>query len=194
MSPECPGAAEAGGEQVAANEPRIYVASLSDYNAGVLHGRWMTADQAVEEMQAAVAEMLTASAQPGAEEWAIHDYTGFGALELSEYESLEVVSRLARGIIEHGPGFAAWAALGGRGEASLALFEEAYLGQWDCLEDYAASLLDDLGASEALERVPSWLQPYVKLDVARFSRDLRLGGAVQMVNDGGKVFVFDGTV
>ena len=35
-------------------QPRIYVASLSDYNAGRLHGVWLDANQDVEELQAAV--------------------------------------------------------------------------------------------------------------------------------------------
>jgi hypothetical protein len=53
---------------------RIYVASLSDYNDGVLHGAWINADQEADELHGDVGAMLRESIQPWAEEWAIHDY------------------------------------------------------------------------------------------------------------------------
>jgi len=56
-----------------AQEYRIYVASLSDYNAGRLHGAWIDATQDADEIEAEVQEMLAASPEPIAEEWAIHD-------------------------------------------------------------------------------------------------------------------------
>ena len=52
--------------------------------------------------------------QSGAEEWAVFDYEGFGPLRLSEYETVERISRLGRGIAEHGEAFAAFATLPGR--------------------------------------------------------------------------------
>jgi antirestriction protein len=174
--------------------PRIYAASLSDYNAGRLHGAWIDADQEADELHTAVTAMLAASSEPCAEEWAIHDYEGFGPVELSEYETLERVSLLATGITEHGLGFAAWAATAGTDPAALVLFEEAYRGHWDSLTAYAEELLDDLGASEVLEQVPDWLQPYMQLDVEGFARDLRLGGDVQTVEGDGGVWVFGGAV
>ena len=85
--------------------PRIYVACLAAYNNGRLHGRWIDADQSVDEIWSEVQAMLAASPEPGAEEWAIHDYEGFGALRLSEWESFERVSAIAAGIEQHGPAF-----------------------------------------------------------------------------------------
>ena len=63
--------------------PKIYAASLSDYNAGVLHGAWIRADQDEDKIEEAITAMLERSSQPGAEEWAIHDYEGFGSIQLS---------------------------------------------------------------------------------------------------------------
>src|SRR5687767_8165427 len=88
--------------------PSIYVASLSDYNAGTLHGRWIDATQDAEDIQAEVQDMLSKSTEPHAEEWAIHDYEGFEGLKLSEWESFEKVSEVAQAIEEHGPAFAAY--------------------------------------------------------------------------------------
>src|SRR5205085_7828465 len=83
--------------------PRIYVASLSDYNAGRLHGAWIDATQDPAQIHENIAAMLAAGREPPAEEWAIHDYDNFGPVHLSEYEDIAAVSRIGRGIAEHGP-------------------------------------------------------------------------------------------
>lgn len=41
--------------------PRIYVASLSDYNAGTLHGEWIDATQELDDIWAEINAMLAAS-------------------------------------------------------------------------------------------------------------------------------------
>lgn len=56
--------------------PRIYVASLSDYNAGTLHGTWidLEPDMSADEIMEQIESMLADSNEPYAEEWAIHDH------------------------------------------------------------------------------------------------------------------------
>ena len=63
--------------------PQIYLASLADYNAGRLHGTWIDATQEVEELAAAADRMLAGSQIVGAEEYAIHDFEGFGPRRLA---------------------------------------------------------------------------------------------------------------
>jgi len=78
--------------------------------------------------------------------------------------------------------FVAWADHVGVTESDqLDRFEELYRGQWDSAEDYAQQLLDDMGATEAIEKLPEWLQCYVELDVAGFARDLDIGGDITVV-------------
>jgi antirestriction protein len=98
MSPETMPEGEPTPEVERPTPPRIYVASLSDYNAGRLHGAWIDASQDLDEVWRQVSEMLAASPEPIAEEWAIHDYDNFGPLRLDEYESLCTVVGLAQGI------------------------------------------------------------------------------------------------
>jgi antirestriction protein len=187
--------ADGGGERERDDGPRIYVASLSDYNAGRLHGAWIDAAQDVDELHDGVRAMLAASPEPGAEEFAIHDYEGFGPLGLSEFTSLETVSRIAKGIAEHGLGFAAWAAnVGADDVETLERFQDVYLGVWPSLEDYATDLFADLGYDDLVDTlIPAWLRPYVEIDVDGFARDLQLSGDVTVVEkpDGG-VWIFDG--
>jgi antirestriction protein len=174
--------------------PRVHVASLSDYNAGRLFGTWLDAAVTVDELAEGVQAMLAASPSPGAEEWAIHDYEGFGPLRLDEYESLDTVSAVARGMLEHGPAYAHWAALvGSHDTEALSRFEDAYLGHSESIEAYAEELLGDLGLPEILERsVPESLQPYVMLDVEGFARDLELSGDITTSSGDGGVYLFEG--
>jgi antirestriction protein len=178
-------------ESEAKDRPRIYVASLSDYNAGQLHGTWLDAAQDAEALHDEVRQMLAVSREPFAEEWAIHDYEGFGPVRLSEYESLEAVSRVARGIAEHGRPFGAWAALqASLDEDDLADFELHYRGTWSSVEAYAEELLDDSGTEAALAAIPAWLQPYVHIDVEAFARDLELCGDILTYEDDTEVHIF----
>ncbi len=173
--------------------PQIYVASLSDYNDGRLHGSWLDAARTPEELQVDITAMLAASPLPGAEEWAIHDFEGFAGVRLDENESLDTVSQLAAGLAEHGPAFAAWADIAGRDEETLQRFEEAYLGHWDSLAAYADELFEDLGYAELLDKaMPAGMQPYVRFDAEAFGRDLHLGGDISYAfAPGGGIWLFD---
>ena len=81
---------------------RIYVACLAAYNNGILHGRWIDANQDAWAIWDEVSAMLRASPVENAEEWAIHDYEGFEDIYIREYESFERVSEIAVFIAEHG--------------------------------------------------------------------------------------------
>ncbi|MXW76076.1 MAG: antirestriction protein ArdA [Acidimicrobiaceae bacterium] len=76
-------------------EPRIYVASLSDYNNGHLHGRWIAAAQSPQRIYEEIHQMLATSPTLGAEEWAIHDYEGFAPHEIYETEDISTISQFA---------------------------------------------------------------------------------------------------
>lgn len=172
------------------DRPRIYVASLSDYNNGRLHGAWIDADQDFEAIGEEIGEMLAESKYDPAEEYAIHDYEGFGAYRVDEYESLEDVASIGRGIAEHGPAFAAFAAHLDPAEwYKLDDFDEHYRGQWASRADYAEQLLDDLGID--LENLgPEMLQPYISVDLDAFARDLAYDLIVAEADDGG-IYIFD---
>jgi len=173
--------------------PRIYVASLSEYNAGRLHGTWIDADQDDEALGADIQAMLEASHEPIAEEWAIHDYEGFGPLRLGEYEDLATIAKVGRGIAEYGPAYAHWASITGLGDPDeLDRFENVYYGHAESVVAYAEELLDDLGYFDLIERaLPEYIQPYVTLDVEGFARDLEFSGDITTSKGDGGVYVFD---
>lgn len=190
-----------GPEQTPGPEPRIYVASLSDYNAGILHGQWLAADVPADVLHEGVAEMLADSpatkrwGEP-AEEWAIHDFEGFGPVHLSEYENLEHVAALAHGITEHGPAFAAYASLiGSIDPDQLGEFEDRYQGEHESLLAYGEQLLEDLGIDldRILDGTDEFLGPirnYIHLDVPGWVRDLELSGDISTAASDTGVYVF----
>jgi len=169
---------------------RIYVASLADYNAGKLHGVWIDATDTAEEITEQVSVMLAASPQPHAEEWSIHDYKGFEGFNLSEFESFEFVSWLAGMIEEHGGAFVSFletfepAKLSfsreNRESATLD-FEERFQGSFDSEVDFTESFIEDTGLLAGCDET---IRAY--FDVARYARDLFLGGDFLFVN--GAVF------
>jgi antirestriction protein len=173
-------------------QPRVYIASLADYNDGRLYGAWIDAAQDEDELDRAIKEMLARSPSPGAEEWAIHDYEGFGPLRLDEFESLAAVARIAKGIGEHGPAFAAWAAHVGTNSEALDEFEDAYMGEWESAVAFAEEMLDDMGhIDEIMRNVPEHLAPYVQIDYRGFVSDLvRNGELATLEKPDGGIYVF----
>ncbi|MGW0019944.1 antirestriction protein ArdA [Rhodococcus sp. NPDC003382] len=130
----------------------------------------------------------------GAEEYAIHDYEGFGEARIYEHDSLELVSRIARGIAAHGLAFAAWADIQDGDETALDRFEAAYLGHYESEQAYAEQLIDDLGYQQLLDNsVPDSLRPYARIDTEALARDMQLDGDLHFypADDGG-IWVFDG--
>lgn len=165
--------------------PRIYVADLAAYNAGRLHGAWIDADQDLEDIQAEIQKILAASPEPGAEEWAIHDYENFGSLRLSESEDLATVSRAAKLIGEHGAVLAAVIDhLGGLRELDEAerAFEENYQGSFRNTADWAEELANDTGAP--LENYRSYI------DWESVARDAELNGDIFTVETDDGIHVF----
>lgn len=129
--------------------PRIYVASLSDYNAGILHGVWidvegMDADEIQEEVNEMLASSPTAALEGSvAEEWAIHDHEGFGSLRLSEWETFERVATIGNAIADaDDPGaMAAWLDMTDGNEPED--FGDHFRGHWDSFKEYVTE--DEIG-------------------------------------------------
>ncbi len=84
------------------SSPQIYVACLASYNNGCLHGCWIDANQPPDDLHAEVQAMLASSPESSAEEWAIHDYEGFGPRRLLESEPFERVSAIAAALVGRG--------------------------------------------------------------------------------------------
>lgn len=170
--------------------PAIYVASLSDYNAGRLHGWWIDVTLGEDHIREQIQDMLAASSDPYAEEWAIHDYQGFGSLRLDEHENLETLAEFGSLIEEHGELVAELVAhYGGLVylDEAIEALNDRYAGEADSLEDWAIDYLDEIGA---LSEVPEYLRRYFGYE--EYANDLEMSGDIFTIEVDGKLHVFRG--
>lgn len=182
--------------------PRVWVACLHCYNSGRLHGRWFEVGTDADELHHAVMGYFAtgcetcgdyepecpecrAFATPfpcGGEELAIHDHEGLGRVDeaydlphlcgiaelLEEFPDRPVLAFLA--LVDHDL------------EQAREGLRDHYSGSWSSAAEWAESWAEDaeLGVAQ--------LWPYV--DWERYSRDLLLGGDVEIVEADGAVHVF----
>ena len=162
--------------------PSIYVACLSAYNNGILHGAWIEATQELDEINAAISQMLAASPIENAEEYAIHDYEGFETAQISEYEGIEQVKELAQFIEENGLlGAELYNHFSDLEEAKTYL-ENHYNGCFDTVEDYVREII------EQTTEIPENLQYYI--DYEAIARDMQYSGDIFTIqtNEGCHIF------
>lgn len=116
------------------------------------------------------------------EEFAIHDYDGFGGTCLSEYEAISTVISYAKFIVEHGE----------LGQALLAdyvledaetMISDCYQGYYDSEVDFAWYLFEECYSNA----IPDNLMCY--FDCEAFARDLFIGDYCS-VELNGNIYVF----
>jgi len=170
--------------------PRIYVADLAAYTHGRLRGVWLDATRDAEELWADIRAMLVGSPEPLAEEFAILDHEGFVGYPLGEYERLDLVVRLAKGIAEHGQAFAAYADWNRQGDPELEHFGEHFEGTYPTRDAWAEEVANELFEwPRYREAIPEPLRGNVTLDLASLALDLEQHRHVVEGDEG--VYVFN---
>lgn len=181
--------------------PRIYVASLADYNDGRLHGSWVDMTMTPEDIDLAIWHMLQTSPALRAEgqdygDWAIHDFQNFGVVTVHEHDDLDTLIKLASGIAEHGEAFSAWAEANEGDPERWRLFSEAYVGEFDSLTAYGEHLVDELDWQQSIdESLPKNIAQYTAVDSERLAHDMWLSGDIQTIQrPSGGYWIFRGDV
>jgi antirestriction protein len=149
--------------------------------------QWIDAAQPPDAIHEEIAAMLAESPEPDAEEWAIHDYEGFGNFKLSEHETVEDVARFAQLIEQHGEMFTEvlghFGTLSELDTAETAMTEH-YQGAYDDLADWAYQFAMDTVGEQALGPYGNYI------DWERVGDDAQLAGDVFTVEHDGRVHVF----
>ena len=167
---------------------KIYISSLSDYNAGIIHGAWFglsNYSDNLDELQADIKKFVldtspyAKKAGIPAEEWAIHDYDGIYPEGLSEYESLENILKIQECIdacLEDGieeEAFCEWMEdINGLDYWGFCYedFKDAYYGQYGSEEEFTYEYVEESGL---LKDAPEFLSRY--FDYSAYARDLFIG-------------------
>jgi antirestriction protein len=171
--------------------PRIYVACLSAYNAGSLHGSWIDADRDADDIREDIKSMLSESPMAKVEvceEWAIHDFDNFHGIKIDEMESIERVSEIAINLAEHGGAYAAYVSC--FGDESVEDFEDRYRGCYEDEQDFAYRLYEEMGTLKQLEEI-GFNESYV--DFEAIARDLFIDGYTSVEKGHQECFVFSNT-
>ena len=164
--------------------PQIYVACLASYTNGILYGEWLDATEGVEDIQERIKQLLAESPMPNAEEFAIHDYRGFGTLKIDEHEDMEEVQEKALFIVEHGElGVAVLDYHRGNLHYATETLEEYYEDEYDSELDYAAYLFDEL----YLQDIPEHARGYI--DYEAYRKDMFIDGYFSL-NVKGRCHIF----
>lgn len=152
----------------------FYVADLAAYNNGKLHGVWIDALDDLNEIQDQINDMLKNSPEGFSEEYALHDYEGFGGYRLSEYEGIERVHEFAC-FIDENPEIAGELLnhFGGDLEDAKKAIEECYAGCHSSFADYAQEL------TEETSNIPDHLVFYI--DYEKMGRDMELSGDIYTI-------------
>lgn len=162
---------------------QVYVADLAAYNNGILHGVWVDATQSVEDIYEQINNMLAASPIEAAEEYAIHDYDGFGSYQISEYETIQSVHEVANFIEEYDTLGAELLDYFSSVDEAKKMMEENYAGCYESLSDYAQEL------TEGSTTIPESLAYYI--DDEKMGRDMELSGDVFTIEIGyQEVYIF----
>lgn len=167
-------------------EPRIYVACLAAYNNGFLHGAWIDVEDDLDAVWEGIRSMLKSSPIASAEEFAIHDYEGFGGVEIAEWSRITRVVEIATFLREHGVlGAGVLAHFGEDLEQARVAIEDQYRGVFRNLAECLEELTD-----ETVE-IPESLRNYI--DYEAMARDAEINGDFFTVEtDHGEVHVFWG--
>lgn len=151
-------------------EIKIYVACLASYNNAILHGVWIDATQALDDIQDQVQKMLITSPIENAEEFAVHDYEGFGSYKIGEYDGLADIQQVACFIEEYeelGAELLNYYSDIDEAEAAIA---DQYYGCYSSLSDYAQEF------TEQSSEIPSHLEYYIDYD--KMGRDWEMSGDI----------------
>lgn len=121
----------------------------------------------------------------------IYDTIGFGTFVLEPGENPEVISRVARGIQEHGGAFAAWAQFHDADPGMLATFQEQHLGSFRDLAELGQNLIEASGWS--IQQIPEQIRPWVHIDYVGAARhEVAVSTLVLLPGEGEQVHLFRG--
>ncbi len=155
--------------------PRVYIACLSAYNNGYLHGKWIDCTLGYDNLQEEIQEIFNTSPTPG-DEWAIHDYDFYG-MRIDEWHDLHELCELAEIIVESdNPELFSSVCdhLNVTDPHTVKEFiDDNYQGSYNNLEDYAYQFCDD---TDSIQEIPKHLQGYI--DYAAMGRDMEWSGDI----------------
>lgn len=168
------------------SDTAMFVASLSDYDAGDRHGCWIElAGNTPEGVQKEIANMLKESKYPNAEEWAIQEYGTALLLRLGGHPTISDLIDFCDAWEEYGDAWKAYAECVGYHYATAEGFQTDYAGEARSEDAWVRDYIDSIGM---LDEMPRELQAH--FDYESYLNDLKAGGGISFERVGSTVFAF----
>lgn len=192
--------AETSHEREALRYPRIYVTAGLPLRAELTRGTWLEMARDPDYIYTELYAVLGEPYEHDADRFYIWDHQGFGAFDVStgaigldDVHSIELLSKVANGIVDHGPAFAAWASAHEDDPRLFDHFATAYKGHHESMAAYVRQLFEPLEIEAKLKRaVPQALEDFVYVDYAAIGEEmLQEGDVVAFPADGSGVWIFD---
>lgn len=122
-----------------------YIACLASYNGGILHGFWvdLEAVEDVDDIHECIAWVMATSSEPGAEEYAVHDWAGVPRSMRAEWPNWVQTLPLIHAIAEYGEAFEVWHGNAPDYNQDPAEFINDYVGSYDSGADFVREYYED---------------------------------------------------
>jgi antirestriction protein len=154
--------------------PRVYLADQTNRPQGLVHGHWLDAARDAGELDSMIAAVLHRTPADSTHAWTVQATRDFAGLDLHGCTDTALISRLARGVAEHGAAYAAYVGIVGTNDPEmLDKFTDLYVGSYDSPEAWACAVADDLDWHAQLDReiTDPMLRRYVVIDYAKVARE-----------------------
>jgi Antirestriction protein (ArdA) len=191
---------ETSHERDALRYPRIYVTAGLPLRAELTRGTWLEMARDPDYIYAELHAVLGEPYEHDADRFYIWDHQGFGAFNVStgaigldDVHSIELLSKVANGVVDHGPAYAAWASAHEDDPRLFDHFATAYKGHHESMAAYVRQLFEPLKIEAKLKQtVPQTLADFVYVDYAAIGEEmLQDGDIVAFPADGSGVWIFD---
>ena len=165
--------------KISEDNPQVYIACLSAYSNGYYHGAWIDVSEGIEHVQECLKEILASSPmakEEECEEWAIHDFQGFGNYKVSESHGLEELCEVAVFLKECNrfpAEVVSWLIDDYGIEGAKEKMEDEYIGEFDSPSDLAYHYVEETGLLDGIHKSVA-----MYFDYEAFGRDLDLNGEV----------------
>lgn len=181
---------DSGAEQLL-QPPEIWVGSRDDYQTERRYGQWIDASQRTRDVLLAIRDVIDRTPDGLGQRWDICALRGFAGWRPSEQEGLPAVLEVARGISIYGPAYGGLVRTLGADSPAVRLdrFKQAYLGSWPSVRAFVEQAIAESGWCDHLAKLPTSMQPYVRIDTNKAIRDTRR--ELTFATHNGGVWVYD---
>lgn len=162
---------------IAAGVPDVgaYIACLASYNSGILHGFWVDLEvvAAADDIKECIAWVMATSLELGAEEYAVHDWSGVPRSMQAEWPNWEQTLPLIQAIAEHGEAFEVWHGNAPDYNQDPAEFRADYVGSYDSGADFVREYYEEhyseaLTAIDPLTFAIDWVAVWERGDISQW--------------------------